>query len=122
MMPGRKSVRARMFLIVAAACAVVAPLRAQTQGSSQQGPAPAVTPPPADQTQSQDSDATPTMFPHSESAPWWVSGQINFITQWHPAFRSSYQGPHSQTPLATHGTSRVLTLFLGYALTHTTEV
>jgi high affinity Mn2+ porin len=47
---------------------------------------------------------------------------MNFITQWHPAFHSPYQGTNSQTPAADHGTSRVLTLYLGYSLTRNTEI
>lgn len=63
-----------------------------------------------------------TIFPHSESSRYWISGQANVVFQWHPAFRSPYQGPNSITPQAQSATTRVLTLFTGYQLTHTTEV
>ena len=62
------------------------------------------------------------MFAHSESDRWWISGQTNFISQWHPAFRSPYQGVNSLTPEAQDATSRVLTLFTGLRLTGTTEL
>lgn len=70
-----------------------------------------------------DADADPqvTVFPHSESSRFWVSGQANFISQWHPAFRSPYQGPNSLTPGAQDATSRVLTLLTGFQLNATTE-
>ncbi len=69
-----------------------------------------------------DADAAPAMFAHSESDRWWISGQANFISQWHPAFRSPYQGVNSLTPEAQDATSRVLTLFTGLQLTGTTEL
>jgi high affinity Mn2+ porin len=69
-----------------------------------------------------DADAAPAMVAHSESDRWWVSGQANFISQWHPAFRSPYQGVNSLTPEAQDATSRVLTLFTGLQLTGTTEL
>ncbi|PYT42697.1 MAG: porin [Acidobacteria bacterium] len=63
----------------------------------------------------------PTLFPHPETDRWWISGQANFISQWHPAFHSPYQGPRSLPPQAQDATSRVLTLFTGVRLTDTTE-
>src|SRR5204863_6700648 len=61
----------------------------------------------------------PTLFPHPETDRWWISGQANFISQWHPAFHSPYQGPRSLPPQAQDATSRVLTLFTGVRLTGT---
>jgi high affinity Mn2+ porin len=75
-------------------------------------------PAPADQTPSD----PVTLFPHSETSRFWVSGQANIILQWHPMFPSKYSGFNS---LRTHGenaTSKVYTLYLGYQLTQTTEV
>jgi hypothetical protein len=69
-----------------------------------------------------DGDPLVTMFPHSESSRFWVSGQANFISQWHPAFHSPYQGPNSLSPEAQDATSRVLTLFLGLRLSDTAEL
>jgi high affinity Mn2+ porin len=62
-----------------------------------------------------------TMFPHAEWDHLWISGQANFISQWHPTFTSPYQGPNSLSPRAQDATSRVLTLFTGLRLTNTTE-
>jgi len=61
------------------------------------------------------------MLPHPEWDRWWLSGQVNFISQWHPEFHSPYQGRNSLTPEAQDATSRVLTLFAGLRLTSTTE-
>lgn len=68
------------------------------------------------------SDPVPAMFPHPETDRWWISGQANFISQWHPAFHSPYQGPRSLPPQAQDATSRVLTLFTGVRLTSTMEL
>jgi len=48
-------------------------------------------------------DLPTTVFPHSETSRFWVSGQMNFIEQWHPSFHSPYQGPLSLTPEGEHG-------------------
>jgi carbohydrate-selective porin OprB len=52
----------------------------------------------------------------------WISGQANFISQWHPAFHSPYQGANSLSPQAQDATSRVLTLYTGLRLTGSTEL
>jgi carbohydrate-selective porin OprB len=62
------------------------------------------------------------MFPHQEWDRLWLSGQVNIVSQWHPAFHSPYQGPNSLTPEAQDASSRVLTLFTGLRLTGTTEL
>src|SRR5712692_990971 len=67
-------------------------------------------------------DPVPTMFPHPETDRWWISGQANFISQWHPAFYSPYQGRNSLSPEAQDATSRVLTLYTGVRLTNTAEL
>jgi len=69
-----------------------------------------------------DPDPLSTMFPRLESDRLWISGQANFISQWHPAFHSPYQGVNSLTPEAQDAASRVLTLFTGLRLTSTTEL
>jgi hypothetical protein len=59
-------------------------------------PAPSSVPPAPDPVSPADEDDdTPAMFPHPETDRVWLSGQMNFISQWHPAFYSPYQGPHS---------------------------
>jgi len=80
------------------------------------------TPPLTDSTADADPDPVPAMFSHPETDRWWISGQANWISQWHPAFRSPYQGANSLTPEAQDATSRVLTLFTGLRLTRTTEL
>jgi high affinity Mn2+ porin len=69
-----------------------------------------------------DPDPLSTMFPHLESDRLWISGQANFISQWHPAFHSPYMGPNSLSPQAQDATSRVLTLFTGLRLNDRTEL
>ena len=63
----------------------------------------------------------PVMFPHPETDRLWISGQANFISQWHPEFHSPYQGRNSLPPEAQNATSRVLTLYTGFRLKDTTE-
>ena len=70
---------------------------------------------------SQPDDAL-TLFPHSESSRYWISGQANIILQWHPSFSAPYTGTNSLRPTAENATSKLYTLYLGYELTHTTEV
>jgi len=63
-----------------------------------------------------------TLFPHSESSRYWISGQANVVFQWHPTFPASYSGPNSLSAPAQSATTHILTLYTGYELTHTTEV
>jgi high affinity Mn2+ porin len=51
----------------------------------------------------------------------WLSGQANFIRQQHGDFYAAYNGPNSFTPGHDHATSRVLTLFAGFAITKNLE-
>jgi len=66
-------------------------------------------------------DPPTTIFPHPEWDRLWLSGQANFISQWHPNFHSPYQGTNSLTPGAQNATSRVLTLFTGWRVSNSTE-
>ena len=61
-------------------------------------------------------DEALTMFPHSETAPWFVAGQANIIFQAHPSFHSPYQGKNSLHGAGEYKTSLLGTLFLGYQL------
>ncbi len=84
-------------------------------------------PPQTTQSMSSDSstssqDTSETVFPHSESSRFWVSGQANIILQWHPSFPADYSGPNSLSAAAQSATSHVLTLYTGYEVTDTTEV
>ena len=74
--------------------------------------------PPADNSDG----GVPAMFPHFKNDRIWLSGQANFISQWHPAFHSPYSGKNSLSPEAQDATSRVLTLFTGLRLTSTSEL
>ena len=53
---------------------------------------------------------------------YWISGQINSITQFHPAFRSPYAGENSLRASPEQATSRVMTLYTGFRVTRSTEV
>lgn len=68
------------------------------------------------------SKPAPTFFPHSESSHYWISGQANFILQWHPRFRAPYTGANSLRPEAEHQMSRLFTLYTGYQITKNTEI
>ncbi len=92
-------------------------LRAQYAPAGQAPAPPAAAP--GDDTAS---DASPTLLPHFESDRIWLSGQANIVTQWHPAFRSPYQGPNSLSPEAQDASSRVLTLLTGMRINNSSEV
>jgi len=78
--------------------------------------APAPTPdPPAD-------DDPEVMFPHFKNTRFWISGQANFIFQTHPPFDAAYSGTHSLGPNYEKATSRVMTLYTGVRLNHSTEI
>jgi high affinity Mn2+ porin len=124
-------------LLVAIAASGVAQAQDQTQDKTQergqsndkpadnplsspgQNPGPQ---PPASSPDNSDPGDILTMFPHSNTARYWISGQANVILQWHPSFRAKYTGPNSLTPGAQSATTHVLTFYTGYELTHTTEV
>jgi len=59
-----------------------------------------------------------TMFPHSRTARYWISGQTNTIFQAKPGFHSPYQGPNSLDNAGEYKTSLVETLYLGYQPHH----
>ncbi len=58
-----------------------------------------------------------TIFPHSDTSRFWVSGQMNGIFQAHPPFSAKYSGPNSLHNYGESATSRVLTLFTGWQIT-----
>jgi high affinity Mn2+ porin len=127
----QRTIRSLGIVIVCAAIVNFAP--AQTSLST---PMPTSAPPPnpqtehtgpesntAAQSESDSGDPDPlTVFPHSESSRYWISGQANVVFQWHPPFPAKYSGPNSMTPWAQSATTHVLTLYTGYQLSHTTEV
>jgi high affinity Mn2+ porin len=55
-----------------------------------------------------------TVFPHSDSARYLLSGQANIIFQAHPGFHSPYAGTNSLLARGEYKTSLVGTLFMGY--------
>jgi high affinity Mn2+ porin len=67
-------------------------------------------------------DELTTVFPHSSTAPWWISGQINIVFQAHPDFHALYSGFNSLSAEGEHATSRVLTLYTGLQLGKRTEI
>jgi high affinity Mn2+ porin len=97
------------FAFAASAATVQDPVALQQDSPASAGPA-------------SSSDPLPVMFPHPEMDRLWLSGQVNIISQWHPSFRSPYQGPNSLTPQAQDANSRVLTLFTGLRLAGTTAL
>ena len=92
---------------------------AQPDQTGTQSGAPA--PPDSSADDSSDND-TLTLFPHSDTSRYWISGQANIVLQWHGAFPAKYSGPNSLRPEPENGTSKVYTLYLGYELSPTTEV
>jgi len=70
-------------------------------------------------------DAEPssqTIFGHSQSSRFWISGQINIIFQAHPSFNAKYSGQNSLKSHREHATSDLLTLYTGVQLTRNTEL
>jgi hypothetical protein len=78
--------------------------------------------PPGSQQHESDSDSTPTIFPHSPSSPFWLSGQMNLIYQGHGTFSSPYQGAHSLRAASEAEMSRVFTLFTGWQVNRSFEL
>jgi high affinity Mn2+ porin len=107
----------RLFCFALACLAT--PLHASAQDSAPDKPAAQTAAPAPDNSDSED---TLTVFPHSDTSRYWISGQANIILQWHPTFPAKYTGTNSLTPGAQSATTHVLTLYTGYELSHTTEV
>ncbi len=66
--------------------------------------------------QAPESNPLTTVFSHSDSSRFWVSGQANIIFQAHPSFPAKYSGPNSLHSYGENATSRVLTLYTGVQL------
>ena len=62
-----------------------------------------------------------TVFAHSQTLPWWLSAQGNFIFQWHPRFPADYSGANSFEHASEQAASEVTTLYTGLELDPTTE-
>ncbi len=70
--------------------------------------------PAAQQAPAASEDPILTVAPHSENAPYWVSGQANSIFQMHGHFHSPYEGANSLRNIFETKASEVATLYLGY--------
>ena len=108
-----------VFQFVLRVCVLVAAFLLSTASPRAQEPQVAAQSPPLDG--APDPDPLPVMFPHPETDRLWISGQLNFISQYHPGFHAPYSGLNSLSPQAQDASSRVLTLFTGLRLTGTTE-
>ena len=53
---------------------------------------------------------TTTIFPHPENSRWWLSGQLNLISQAHGDFLSPYEGENSLRSHREQALSSVWTL------------
>ncbi len=70
-------------------------------------------------------DAPPaetTMFPHRDDSCWWLSGQVNLISQAHGRFTSPYEGDNSLRSDPEQALSRLWTIYTGVALPGHTEL
>ena len=65
---------------------------------------------------------TTTMFPHPDDSRWWLSGQVNLISQLHGQFTSPYQGDNSLRPEPEQALSRLWTIYTGVTLPGHTEL
>jgi len=122
------AIRAHLAGVLLALAGAAHPALAQTPPpGTQPGPQTAEADAPAGQTSGEgtaDAGAGDvlTMFPHTETAPWYVAGQANVVFQWHAKFPAKYSGPNSFLPDAQTANSRVETLFTGLSLTHGLEL
>ena len=66
--------------------------------------------------------APETIFHHSQTARWWISGQDNVIFQAHGGFHSPYFGPNSLDSHGETATSNVVTLFTAFQFTPSFDV
>ena len=63
-----------------------------------------------------------TVFHHSNTSPYWLSAQSNFVAQMHPRFHADYSGPNSFGHAEEQAVSKVITLFTGFQLNDSTEM
>jgi len=53
---------------------------------------------------------------HGQAEDWSLHGQITFVDQYHPAFKSAYRGPNSMAPESAGRETIDLTLYAGLRL------
>ena len=90
-----------------------------TKASAQDAAGPAPT---SDNTAPDDPGTAVTLFDHSSTTRWWVSGQMNFIGQGHGSFPAEYSGPNSLKNTPEFAVSQLLTLYTGYEVTPNLQV
>ena len=71
---------------------------------------------PAPVTEKSTVDTSLTIFPHTDTSPYLISGQANIIFQGHGPFHSPYEGTNSFLGRGEYKTSLLGTLFLGAQL------
>jgi hypothetical protein len=116
-----------LSLMAAATCAI--PAYAQQPEAPTPTPVPKTDTPPASADDAAKAPDNPpatadpeSVLPHFKNTRFWLSGQINFIFQTHPDFHADYSGPNSLSPQYEKATSRVMTLYTGVRLNHSTEI
>ncbi len=57
-----------------------------------------------------------TLFPHPDTAHYFIAGQANIVFQAHPGFHSPYSGANSMLARGEYKTSLIGTLYLGFKL------
>jgi len=62
-----------------------------------------------------------TMLPHPADNAWWLSAQVNLISQTHGRFTSPYEGDNSLRPNREQALSRLWTIYTGVKLPGHTE-
>ena len=67
-------------------------------------------------------DDEDTVFHHSQTSPFWLSAQANFIAQMHPGFHAQYSGPNSFEHAEEQAVSRVETIYTGFQFDDSTEL
>src|SRR5208282_4949161 len=67
-------------------------------------------------------DDQDTVFHHSQTSPFWLSAQANFIAQMHPRFHAQYSGPNSLEHAEEQSVSRVVTVYTGFQFDDSTEL
>src|SRR5580765_2916657 len=82
----------------------------------------ALTPTASAQTDPGVATPTTTMFPHPGDSRWWLSGQVNLVSQLHGQFTSPYQGDNSLRPEPEQALSRLWTIYTGVTLPGHTEL
>ncbi len=110
-------------IVVWALCGFALPVCWWPRRAGAQAAGPARTKSGVSSSQSDGSDSdVETIFPHTLTGRYWVSGQANVVLQGYGAFKARYSGPNSLTNWAQSATTHLLTLYTGYELSQSTEV